>query len=150
MKLEKVTVFPFESIPKMNHMDPEAKAGFIGLALRHGPGHFVRALLEESCFRPSSNRGYHGCLWRRPDKAGGVRLWIGKPDLASNCRRHLESPLCHGTGEQASERAGADVTARQRPAHSASRIISGSNWRHLNRAATERGALVQLIRSPPH
>ena len=31
-------------------MDPRAKGGFIGLALRHGPGHLVRALLEGVAF----------------------------------------------------------------------------------------------------
>jgi sugar (pentulose or hexulose) kinase len=31
-------------------MDPKARAGFIGLTLRHGPAHFVRALLEGVAF----------------------------------------------------------------------------------------------------
>ena len=31
-------------------MDPKAKAGFVGIALRHGPGHFVRALLRGIAF----------------------------------------------------------------------------------------------------
>ena len=31
-------------------MDPRAKGGFVGLALRHGPGHLVRALLEGVAF----------------------------------------------------------------------------------------------------
>jgi sugar (pentulose or hexulose) kinase len=31
-------------------MDPKAQAGFIGMALRHGPKHFVRAVLEGVAF----------------------------------------------------------------------------------------------------
>jgi sugar (pentulose or hexulose) kinase len=51
-------------------MDPEAKGGFMGLALRHGPGHAVRALLEGVAFGLRQNiDAMVGCgadLSRRP------------------------------------------------------------------------------------
>jgi xylulokinase len=87
-------------------MDPKARAGFIGLTLRHGPGHLVRALLEGVAFAlrqivdtmlvcgadvtslVASGNGLANPLWRQV--------------LADILNR----PLCQGTGEQASERAG--------------------------------------------
>jgi ribulose kinase len=87
-------------------MDPKAKAGFIGLALRHGPGHFVRALLEGVAF----------ALRQIVDTMVGcgadlTRLVASGNGLANPIWRHivadiLNRPLCQGTGEQASERAG--------------------------------------------
>src|SRR6201987_1314646 len=87
-------------------MDPGAKAGFIGIALRHGPGHFVRAVLEGVAFAlrqiidtmvgcgadltmlVASGNGLANSLWRQI-----VTDILGRP-------------MCQGTDEQASERAG--------------------------------------------
>jgi xylulokinase len=87
-------------------MDPRAKAGFVGIALRHGPGHFVRALLEGVAFAlrqiidtmvdcgaelttlVASGNGLANLIWRQ---------------IVADV---LNRPLCQGTGEQASERAG--------------------------------------------
>jgi xylulokinase len=87
-------------------MDPGAKAGFIGIALRHGPGHFVRAVLEGVAFAlrqiidtmvgcgadltmlVASGNGLANSLWRQI-----VTDILGRP-------------ICQGTDEQASERAG--------------------------------------------
>jgi xylulokinase len=87
-------------------MDPRAKAGFMGLALRHGPGHFVRAVLEGVAFAirqiidtmvscgadltrlVASGNGLANALWRQ---------------IVADV---LDRPMCQGTGEQASERAG--------------------------------------------
>lgn len=87
-------------------MDPKAKAGFVGIALRHGPGHFVRALLEGIAFAlrqiidtmvgcgvdlttlVASGNGLANPLWRQ---------------IASDI---LNRPLLQGADEQASERAG--------------------------------------------
>jgi xylulokinase len=87
-------------------MDPKAKAGFIGIALRHGPGHFVRALLEGVAF----------ALRQIIDTmvscgADLTRLVASGNGLANSLWRQivadiLNRPLCQGTGEQASERAG--------------------------------------------
>src|ERR1700726_3178071 len=87
-------------------MDPKAKAGFIGLALRHGPGHFVRALLEGVAFALRQIVDTMvGC------GAGLTRLVASGNGLANPIWRQivadiLNRPLCQGTGEQASERAG--------------------------------------------
>ena len=87
-------------------MDPTAKAGFVGIALRHGPGHFVRALLEGIAFAlrqiidtmagcgvdlatlVASGNGLANPLWRQ---------------IVSDI---LDRPLLQGADEQAAERAG--------------------------------------------
>jgi xylulokinase len=87
-------------------MDPKAKAGFIGLTLRHGPGHLVRALLEgvASALRQTVDT----MISRGADLTVLVASGNG---LANPIWRQivadvLKRPLCQGTGEQASERAG--------------------------------------------
>jgi xylulokinase len=87
-------------------MDPQAKAGFVGLTLRHTPGHLVRALLEGVAFAlrqiietmaecgaelstlAASGNGLASPLWRQM--------------LADVLNR----PLVRGVDEYASERAG--------------------------------------------
>ena len=87
-------------------MDPEAKAGFIGLALRHGPGHFVRALLEGVAFAlrqiVDTMVGCGADLTRLVASGNGLANPIWRQIVADILNR----PLCQGTGEQASERAG--------------------------------------------
>ena len=47
---EGLTFLPYIVGERSPIMDPRARGGFAGLALRHGPGHFVRALLEGVTF----------------------------------------------------------------------------------------------------
>jgi xylulokinase len=87
-------------------MDPRAKAGFVGIALRHGPEHFVRALLEGVAF----------ALRQIIDTmvacgAELTRLVASGNGLANSLWRQIVTdilgrPMCQGAGEQASERAG--------------------------------------------
>ncbi len=87
-------------------MDPRAKAGFIGLALRHGPGHFVRAVLEGVAFAlrqiVDTMVGCGADLTRLVASGNGLGNVIWRQIVADV----LDRPLCQGTGEQASERAG--------------------------------------------
>jgi xylulokinase len=87
-------------------MDPRAKAGFIGLTLRHGPGHLVRALLEGVAFALRQTvDAMVGCgadLTRLVASGNGLANPIWRQIVADVLNR----PLCQGTGEQASERAG--------------------------------------------
>lgn len=87
-------------------MDPKAKAGFIGLALRHGPGHFVRALLEGVAFAlrqiVDTMVGCGADLTRLVASGNGLANPIWRQIVADVLNR----PLCQGAGEQASERAG--------------------------------------------
>src|ERR1700730_7825851 len=87
-------------------MDPKAKAGFIGIALRHGPGHFVRALLEGVAFAlrqiVDTMVGCGADLTRLVASGNGLANSLWRQIVADIVNR----PLCQGTGEQASERAG--------------------------------------------
>ena len=87
-------------------MDPRARAGFIGLTLRHGPGHLVRALLEGVAFAlrqiVDTMLGCGADLTRLVASGNGLANPIWRQIVADILNR----PLCQGTGEQASERAG--------------------------------------------
>lgn len=45
-----VTMTPFLSGRRMPVADPDARAGFAGMALSHGMGHLTRAVVEGACF----------------------------------------------------------------------------------------------------
>jgi xylulokinase len=87
-------------------MDPEAKGGFIGLALRHGPGHLVRAVMEGVAFSLRQIiDAMAGC------GADPMRLVASGNGLANPLWRQiladvLARPLFQGSDEHASERAG--------------------------------------------
>jgi xylulokinase len=87
-------------------MDPKAKGGFIGLALRHGQGHLVRALLEGVAF------ALRQIIDIMVDcRADVTRLVAAGNGLANPLWRQivadvLARPLLQGTDEHASERAG--------------------------------------------
>ncbi len=87
-------------------MDPKAKAGFIGLALRHGPGHLVRALLEGVAFAlrqiVDTMVATGADLTKLVASGNGLANPIWRQIIADILNR----PLCQGTGERASERAG--------------------------------------------
>jgi xylulokinase len=87
-------------------MDPNAKGGFIGLALRHGPGHLVRALLEGVTFTlrqiVDAMVGCGADLTRLVASGNGLANSLWRQMLADVLAR----PLIQGIDEHASERAG--------------------------------------------
>jgi xylulokinase len=87
-------------------MDPRAKAGFVGIALRHGPEHFVRALLEGVAFALrqiiDTMVGCGAKLTRLVASGNGLANLLWRQIVTDILGR----PLFQGTGEQASERAG--------------------------------------------
>jgi xylulokinase len=103
---EGLTFLPYLVGERSPLMDPNAKAGFIGLALRHGPGHLVRALLEGVAFAlrqtVDTMVGCGADLTRLVASGNGLANPIWRQIVADVLNR----PLCQGTGEQASERAG--------------------------------------------
>jgi xylulokinase len=87
-------------------MDPKAKGGFMGLALRHGPGHLVRALLEGVAF--ALRQVIEVMLDCRADL---TRLVASGNGLANPVWRQivadvLARPMLQAADEHASERAG--------------------------------------------
>jgi xylulokinase len=87
-------------------MDPKAEGGFMGLALRHGPGHLVRALLEGVAFALrqiiDAMVGSGADLRRLVASGNGLANPLWRQILADVLAR----PLFQGTDEHASERAG--------------------------------------------
>jgi xylulokinase len=87
-------------------MDPRAKGSFVGLTLRHGPGHIVRALLEGVAF------ALRQIVDAMVDCGAQLeRLVASGNGLASNLWRQivadvLNRPLCQGRDKHAAERAG--------------------------------------------
>jgi xylulokinase len=87
-------------------MDPRAKGSFVGLALRHGPAHMIRALLEGVAFALRQIiETMEGCGAKLP------RLVASGNGLASPLWRQiladvLARPLFRGRDEYAAERAG--------------------------------------------
>jgi xylulokinase len=88
------------------NMDPKARAGFIGLTLRHGPAHFVRALLEGVAF------ALRQIVDTMIDSGAELTTLVASGNgLANPIWRQivadiLNRPLCQGTGDQSPERAG--------------------------------------------
>jgi|SRR5271165_4768812 len=87
-------------------MDPRAKGGFIGLALRHAPGHLVRAVLEGVAFAlrqiTDTMVGCGADLGRLVASGNG----LANPVWRQIVTDVLTRPMLQGTDEQASERAG--------------------------------------------
>lgn len=87
-------------------MDPRAKGGFIGLALRHGPGHLVRAVLEGVAF------ALRQIIDTMIDCGADLATLVASGNgLANPVWRQivadvLARPVLQGSDEQASERAG--------------------------------------------
>jgi xylulokinase len=81
-------------------MDPKAKAAFIGLALRHGPGNFVRALLEGVAFAlrqiVDTMVGCGAELTRLVASGNGLANPIWRQIVADILNR----PLCQGTASK--------------------------------------------------
>ena len=87
-------------------MDPNAKGTFVGLTLRHGPGHMVRALLEGVTFALRQIiDAMVGCgaeLDRLVASGNGLASPLWRQMLADVLNR----PLCQGKDKHAAERAG--------------------------------------------
>jgi xylulokinase len=87
-------------------MDPQARGGFVGLTLRHGPGHMVRALLEGVAFALrqiiDAMAGCGAELDRLVASGNGLASPLWRQILADVLNR----PLCQGTDKHATERAG--------------------------------------------
>ena len=87
-------------------MDPRAKGSFVGLTLRHGPGHMVRALLEGVAFALRQIiDAMVGCgaeLSRLVASGNGLASPLWRQILANVLGR----PLYQGKDKHATERAG--------------------------------------------
>ena len=87
-------------------MDPRAKGSFVGLTLRHGPGHMVRALLEGVAFALrqiiDAMAGCGAELSRLVASGNGLASPLWRQILADVLAR----PLCQGRDKHATERAG--------------------------------------------
>ncbi|MFZ0709746.1 MAG: xylulokinase [Terrimicrobiaceae bacterium] len=87
-------------------MDPQARGCFVGLTLRHGPGHLVRALLEGVAFALRQiTDAMAGCgaeLSRLVASGNG----LGSPLWRQIVADVLNRPLYQGTDKHAAERAG--------------------------------------------
>ena len=87
-------------------MDPKAKGTFVGLTLRHGPAHMVRALLEGVTFALrqiiDAMAGCGAELDRLVASGNGLASPLWRQMLADVLNR----PLCQGKDKHAAERAG--------------------------------------------
>jgi xylulokinase len=87
-------------------MDPIARAGFMGMALRHGTRHLVRAVLEGVAFGlrqiVDTMASCGAELTSLVASGNGLKNPIWRQIVADVLNR----PLCQGNGRQASERAG--------------------------------------------
>jgi xylulokinase len=103
---EGLTFLPYIVGERSPIMDPRAKGGFVGLALRHGPGHLVRALLEGVAFALRQIiEAMEDCGASLPELVAsgnglGIPLW--RKMLADVIQR----PLLQGQDAYAAERAG--------------------------------------------
>jgi xylulokinase len=87
-------------------MDPRAKGSFVGLALRHGPGHMVRALLEGVAFALRQIiETMEGCGAKLPQLVASGN-GLGSPLWRQMLADVLARPLFQGRDEYAAERAG--------------------------------------------
>jgi xylulokinase len=87
-------------------MDPQAKGGFIGLALRHGPGHLVRALIEGVAFSLRQIIDAMVDCGADPPRLVASGNGLANPLWRQILADVLARPLFQGADEHASERAG--------------------------------------------
>jgi xylulokinase len=103
---EGLTFLPYIVGERSPIMDPRAKGGFVGLALRHGPGHLVRALLEGVAFALrqiiETMEDCGASLPRLVASGNGLGSPLWRQMLADVIGR----PLCQGQDAYAAERAG--------------------------------------------
>ena len=104
---EGLTFLPYIVGERSPIMDPRAKGGFVGLALRHGPGHLVRALLEGVVFCASSDHRNNGGLRRQPAQSLSPPVTVSGARSGGRCSPMSSSrPLFQGQDAYAAERAG--------------------------------------------
>jgi xylulokinase len=103
---EGLTFLPYIVGERSPIMDPRAKGSFVGLALRHGPGHMVRALLEGVSFAlrqiMETMEDCGADLPRLVASGNG----LGSPLWRQMLADVIDRPLFQGQDKYAAERAG--------------------------------------------
>jgi xylulokinase len=103
---EGLTFLPYIVGERSPIMDPRAKGSFVGLALRHGAGHLVRALLEGVAFALRQIiEAMEDCGASLP-KLVASGNGLGSPLWRQMLADVIERPLCQGQDAYAAERAG--------------------------------------------
>ena len=103
---EGLTFLPYIVGERSPIMDARAKGGFVGLALRHGPGHLVRALLEGITFALRQIiETMEDCGANLP-KLVASGNGLGSPLWRQMLADVIDRPLCQGKDAFAAERAG--------------------------------------------
>jgi xylulokinase len=103
---EGLTFLPYIVGERSPIMDPRAKGSFVGLALRHGPGHLVRALLEGVTFALRQIiETMEDCGASLPELVASGN-GLGSPLWRQMLADVIERPLFQGQDTYASERAG--------------------------------------------
>jgi xylulokinase len=103
---EGLTFLPYIVGERSPIMDARAKGGFVGLALRHGPGHLVRALLEGITFALRQIiEAMEDCGANLP-KLVASGNGLGSPLWRQMLADVIDRPLCQGRDAFAAERAG--------------------------------------------
>src|SRR3984885_3109052 len=103
---EGLTFLPYIVGERSPIMDARAKGGFVGLALRHGPGHLVRALLEGITLALRQIiETMEDCGANLP-KLVASGNGLGSPLWRQMLADVIDRPLCQGKDEFAAERAG--------------------------------------------
>jgi xylulokinase len=87
-------------------MDPRAKGSFVGLTLRHGPGHMVRALLEGVAFALRQIIDAMVDCGAQLDRLVASGNGLASPLWRQILADVLNRPLYQGKDKQAAERAG--------------------------------------------
>ncbi len=74
---EGLVFFPCMGGERTPYLDPETRGMFSGISMRHGRGHFARAIMEGVSFAMRNGIGIMECLYGRSDKlicaGGGVK-----------------------------------------------------------------------------
>jgi xylulokinase len=103
---EGLTFLPYIVGERSPIMDARAKGGFVGLALRHGPGHLARALLEGITFALRQIiEAMEDCGADLP-KLVASGNGLGSPLWRQMLADVIDRPLCQGKDAFAAERAG--------------------------------------------
>jgi xylulokinase len=103
---EGLTFLPYIVGERSPIMDPRAKGSFVGLALRHGPGHMARALLEGVAFALRQIiETMEDCGANLP-KLVASGNGLGSPLWRQMLADVIDRPLFQGRDEYAAERAG--------------------------------------------
>ncbi len=87
-------------------MDPRAKGGFVGLTLRHGPGHLVRALLEGVAYALRQIVEVMANCGANPNHLVASGNGLGSPLWRQILANVLARQLHQGKDKHATERAG--------------------------------------------